>query len=459
MTASQFTVIIVGGGIAGLTLAHCLRRVNINHIVLEKRSNICPQEGASIGILPNGGRILSQLSLFEHIEPLIEPLYRAHITFPDGFSFSSTFPKFLHDQFGYPLAFFDRQKLLEIMHTQYPDQSKILTNQRVAAIRPVGSRVNVITETGVTYTGDMVVGADGVHSKVRSEMWRIADTVRPGLVTEREKSSMTTEYCCVFGISSCVPGLEVADQVNAFHDNLTFIILVGKNKRAFWFVLKKMDQRYTYPNNPRFSAEYTAQTCEKLAHLHLTKDLTFRQVWDTRVLAAMTPLEESIFQTWYLNRIVCIGDSVHKMTPNIGQGANMAMEDAVVLANCLHAALLRTRRQRLSDSEVQVLLQEFYSKRYSRAKSIYTASRYMTRFQARDGCLNRVLGRYIVPLLADVPARVGTTTIRGSPAINFLPLPERDGPGWKMNKTSVGYHHAMLFTLLLAVAIYWYRGV
>ena len=213
MTASQFTVIIVGGGIAGLTLAHCLRRVNINHIVLEKRSNICPQEGASIGILPNGGRILSQLSLFEHIEPLIEPLYRAHITFPDGFSFSSTFPKFLHDQynqlsllcfiyirlqwsnlvadcrFGYPLAFFDRQKLLEIMHTQYPDQSKILTNQRVAAIRPVGSRVNVITETGVTYTGDMVVGADGVHSKVRSEMWRIADTVRPGLVTEREKSS------------------------------------------------------------------------------------------------------------------------------------------------------------------------------------------------------------------------------------------------------------------------------
>lgn len=290
---------------------------------------------------------------------------------------------------------------------------------------------------------------------------------------------MTTEYCCIFGISSCVPGLEVADQVNAFHDNLTFIILVGKNKRAFWFVLKKMDQRYTYPDNPRFSAEYTAQTCEKLAHLHLTKDLTFRQVWDSRVLAAMTPLEENIFQTWYLNRIVCIGDSVHKvcfhvvrftgfetcayipwqMTPNIGQGANMAMEDAVVLANCLHAALLRTRRQRLSDSEVQVLLQEFYSKRYSRAKSIYTASRYMTRFQARDGCLNRVLGRYIVPLLADVPARVGTTTIRGSPAINFLPLPERDGPGWKMNKTSVGYHHAMLFTLLLAVAIYWYRGV
>lgn len=47
----------------------------------------------------------------------------------------------------------------------------------------------MITEAGVTYTGDLVVGADGIHSKVRSEMWRIADTVRPGLVTEREKNS------------------------------------------------------------------------------------------------------------------------------------------------------------------------------------------------------------------------------------------------------------------------------
>ncbi|GLB11040.1 hypothetical protein AtubIFM57258_007455 [Aspergillus tubingensis] len=328
------------------------------------------------------------------------------------------------------------------MHTQYPDQSKILTNQRVTEIRPVGSRVNVKTEAGVTYTGDLVVGADGVHSKVRSEMWRIADTVRPELVTEREKSS-----------------LEVADQINAFHDNLTFIILVGKNKRAFWFVMKKMKQKYTYPNNPRFSVEYTTRACEELAHLHLTQGLTFRQVWDTRVLATMTPLEENVFQTWYLDRIVCIGDSVHKMTPNIGQGANMAMEDAAVLANSLHAALLQTRRQRLSDSEVQALLQEFYSNRYSRAKSIYAASRYITRFQARDGLVNRALGRYVAPFLADVPARVGISTIRGSPAINFLPLPEKDGPGWKTNKSSSGFHHAMLLTLLLTVAIYWFWGV
>ncbi|RDH28589.1 hypothetical protein BDQ94DRAFT_174662 [Aspergillus welwitschiae] len=458
MSASQFTVIIVGGGIAGLTLAHCLRRVNIDHIVLEKSSDLSPQIGASIGILPNGGRILNQLSLYEHIEQFIEPLDTAHITYPDEFSFSSTFPRHLHEQFGYPIAFFDRQKLLEVLHTRYPDQSKILTSQRVTEICPSGSRVKVITEAGATYTGDLVVGADGVHSKVRSEMWRIADAIQPGLVTKSERNSTTTEYCCIFGISSCVPTLEVGDQINAFHDNLTLIVFIGRNKRAFWFVVKKLDQKYTYPDRPRFGDQYMNQLCEKLSDHHLTKNLTFGQVWTTRIVASMTALEENVFRTWFHGRIVCIGDSVHKMTPNIGQGANLAIEDAAVLTNLLHGALLKARRQRLPDSEVQTLLQEYYSTRYGRVKRVYTASRYMVRFQARDGFLNRLLGRYVLPFLADVPAVLGTGTIRGSPTINFLPLPEKDGPGWKKNKPKVGMHTSMFFVLCLAILVYLFQG-
>lgn len=56
MTAKPpFKVIIVGGSIAGLTLAHCLSKAGIDYIVLEKRKHIAPQEGASIGILPQWG--------------------------------------------------------------------------------------------------------------------------------------------------------------------------------------------------------------------------------------------------------------------------------------------------------------------------------------------------------------------------------------------------------------------
>lgn len=69
-----FKVIIVGGGVAGLTLANCLQQANINYVLLEARSAIAPQVGASIGIFPNGCRIFDQLGVFDKILPYaIEP--------------------------------------------------------------------------------------------------------------------------------------------------------------------------------------------------------------------------------------------------------------------------------------------------------------------------------------------------------------------------------------------------
>jgi 2-polyprenyl-6-methoxyphenol hydroxylase-like FAD-dependent oxidoreductase len=70
----DFKVVIVGGGVAGLTLAHCLERIGIDYVVLERRDNIAPQVGASIAILANGGRILDQLGMFNDVLELTEPL-------------------------------------------------------------------------------------------------------------------------------------------------------------------------------------------------------------------------------------------------------------------------------------------------------------------------------------------------------------------------------------------------
>lgn len=69
-----FRVIIVGGSIAGLTLAHSLRKYQIDYVVLEARGEIAPQVGASIGFLPNGSGILDQLGVFDDIQDQIEPL-------------------------------------------------------------------------------------------------------------------------------------------------------------------------------------------------------------------------------------------------------------------------------------------------------------------------------------------------------------------------------------------------
>lgn len=75
----RFRVVIVGGSIAGLTLAHCLLRNNIDFVVLESHADIAPQVGASIGILPNGARVLDQLGLFDDVLNEIEPLRTSFI--------------------------------------------------------------------------------------------------------------------------------------------------------------------------------------------------------------------------------------------------------------------------------------------------------------------------------------------------------------------------------------------
>ena len=96
---SSFRVVIVGGSIAGLTLAHCLLRNNIDFVVLESHADIAPQVGASIGILPNGARILDQLGLYDDVLSEVEPLTRNFTWTHDARSIAATdTPLILHER-------------------------------------------------------------------------------------------------------------------------------------------------------------------------------------------------------------------------------------------------------------------------------------------------------------------------------------------------------------------------
>lgn len=80
----NFRVVIVGGSVAGLTLAHCLERTGIDYLVLEAYKDIAPQVGASIGLLPNGIRILDQLGLWDSIASFVEPTIRGSVWVDNG---------------------------------------------------------------------------------------------------------------------------------------------------------------------------------------------------------------------------------------------------------------------------------------------------------------------------------------------------------------------------------------
>ncbi|KAL4866262.1 hypothetical protein BDV12DRAFT_210620 [Aspergillus spectabilis] len=419
MEDRKLRVIIVGGSIAGLALAHCLHRANIDHIVLEKRAEVSPQEGASIGLWPNGGRILDQLGLYEEIvrEGQIErePLSRIHVAYPDGYVFSHDLPKIIHERFGYGILFTERHKILETLYWQYPDKSNILLNNVVVKIQHLVDGVSVVTADGTSYQGSIVVGADGVHSRVRLEMWKLAESLSPGLVTLKKKKHMTADYACVFGISSSIPGLQSGENINMYRSGFTILTFHNK-ERIYWFIISKMDKTYTYPSIPRFSPRDAEELCARFAHVRISGDVFGRDIWESRKVASMTAMEEGVFDTWSHGRIVLLGDAVRKMTVITGQGANCAIEDAAVLATLLDRSTKMGGNKRYPNNHnIAAILDEFRMIRHARSKTVYERSRFGVRVQTCDGLAERLIGRYIMPHRKDHLAETSSTLMAEGP--------------------------------------------
>ncbi|KNG89842.1 putative FAD-dependent monooxygenase [Aspergillus nomiae NRRL 13137] len=429
MAESPFRVIIVGGSVTGLTLAHCLDRAGIDYIVLEKHQEIHPQIGASVVIFPNGGRILEQLGLYQRIQELAQRLRRIHTCFPDGFHYDNNVPEQVKKLFGMDFAILERRQLLEVLYTGLQDKAKVHTGQQVTSVLPTEAGVSVTTADGTRYDGHLVVGADGVHSFVRSEMWRIADLEQPRLISKKEKSDMTVEFACVFGISNPVEGVKSWDHVIRYNRGVTLFVFPGTDNGVFWLLFRKLDKRYTYPNTPRFTKEDAISTCESLVDLAVWENVHFGDIWRQRRTFHMTALEEGLLRTWHYGRIVCIGDSVSKMTPNQGQGANTAIEAAAGLANVLFSVRQKAEGNSPSEGEIQRMLDQFNTTQFQRLLAIHQSSEFLTRLQACDGLAKSLFARFVAPYCGGTIEGISGLATSGT-ALDFVPLTERSGRGW-----------------------------
>ncbi|OLN95509.1 2-heptyl-3-hydroxy-4(1H)-quinolone synthase 2 [Colletotrichum chlorophyti] len=469
MSEPRFKVIIVGGSVTGLTLAHSLHKIGVDFTILEKRASIAPQEGASVGILPNGARVLDQLGLYGAVEQATAPLGATNIHFPDDFHFCSFYPKSMQKNFGYPVAFLERRKLLEALYNALPDKSKVLVSKEVTEIKQNDdsdlAAVRVWTTDGDVYEGDLVVGADGVHSRTRSEIWRMASASRQDEEVRKEKDRMSAEYACVFGISRGSSGLKAGEQIMRIYNGQTLVVIPSKDDVVFWFLSRKLDRKYKYSEAPRFTLDDAAAACLEFADAPLGNDVRFGDIWKIRQTFNMVVLEENLLQTWSFGRVVCIGDSIHKMTVNLGQGANCAVEDVAVLTNLLNECLVNTKNAKPSGHELDALLRRFKRIHLPRVTHIYNTSYLIARVHARDGFTRKLIGRYIMPYFGNLFESRPFNMIADAAALDFLPLPQSSFPGWekyksKANKTgsqTVVLQSMLLCIALAAVSVWWRR--
>lgn len=119
---SSFRVIVVGAGVAGLTASHCLQKAGVEHVVLERRSEITPPEGASIAIYPQGARILHQIGCLEAAKRACATCDRWWCRRPDGKAIMNNgFFNYVKQKYGMPYTsnkFFNLSMFISPYH--YP---------------------------------------------------------------------------------------------------------------------------------------------------------------------------------------------------------------------------------------------------------------------------------------------------------------------------------------------------
>ncbi|GLA65891.1 hypothetical protein AtubIFM54640_008091 [Aspergillus tubingensis] len=310
-----FRVIIIGGSIAGLTLANCLAAAGIEYLVLEKHQSINALLGGLIGIAPTGARILDQLGIYDAVKDIGQEITVLRTGFPDGSGFNQTWVAEFEKRYGYGISVTSRQQLLEVLYTALgPSASETVhLGKEVTNIHHEGSGVKVLTRDGMTYFGDLVAGADGVHSIARSEMLRMA-----GGSASNEESELSAEYRIHVGLSCPVPTITPGEQIVRCYDGFAVFALCGKDGILGWFITEKLDRRYQYPNRPNHTQNDAIKFCESLADVPVWGDVTFGAIWKARTSISHALVEENVFKTWNYGRI-CTFESYNVDPRNIDE--------------------------------------------------------------------------------------------------------------------------------------------
>ncbi|KAK4149757.1 hypothetical protein C8A00DRAFT_37653, partial [Chaetomidium leptoderma] len=434
--SNGFRVVVVGGGVAGLTLANALEQGGIDYVLLERRSEVAPQVGASIGIFSNGARILDQLGAWKEVRAGADPIrvFYTRNSKGDLLTAPDYSPPLLTARTGYRNAWGERQNLLRVLSENLKDPSKVFVGKDLADIKHDANGVTAVCTDGSSFHGDVLVGADGVFSKTRTKMWDLAESDHPDVV-KADKNSMIAEYNCLFGISKGVnfPQLAPGDVNSSYNPGRCALTIAAEGGKVYWFVQERLDGIHHRTDIPRYTDDDARAFVARNGDIIHLPGVTLADLWQKTVSSRLVAIEEAKFNLWHWGRIACVGDAVHKSTPNLGIGGNSAVESAAAIANGIKrlADSWSATGRRPSQQDVERMLDEYQRGRQLRAAAVVDASGFLARAQSMRDPSTRLFVKYVIPRLSEfLPEMMGNAMI-GATKLDFLPLPMASLTGTK----------------------------
>jgi FAD dependent monooxygenase len=387
-------------------------------------------------LYPGVARIFDQFGILKNIQNATTPLQRQYQRWPDGsIHLNGRSMAALEEKFDMPVVIFDRQKCVTHLYEGLPDQSKIRTSARVERIEHTETGVKVYLSDGTFEEGDIVIGADGVHSRVRQLMWNYADENEPGTIPESDKNALFSDFKAIFGV--CDKGdLDLGpSDMNVIMGHGTTKLVFTQPGVAYWAVMYK-DEHSRPPKPFKPTQEEQDEIADRFKDLKLIDNITFGHLYKNKIRCGILNLEEGILNKWHSGRMVLVGDSAHKMTADIGIGANMAIESAVVLCNLLQRSIAEDPNRHFTIPELSSLFSEYQAKRFGRAKAFVDISGKVTRMNSYQTLWQRFLVTRIVSLdfMRQKSSQNFVLTLAKSPKLEYVPTRtiNEDAEGWKI---------------------------
>ncbi|KAG0320576.1 hypothetical protein BGZ97_013194 [Linnemannia gamsii] len=360
-------VIVVGAGIGGLMMGLLLGKAGITYQIFERASKV-KALGALMSINANILPVFEQLGLLKEVE---------NISLRNNGStmFNSKLkeigqvgmPNYM-ELTGYDFLVFSRPELYDILLRQIPED-RISFNKRILSMRRSAGGTRIYCSDNSIYEGDIVIGADGAYSAVRQNMHKMmeADGV---IAPDHDINDMAIPVM-----------VQIKDQAEA------------------------KEQRF---RNSEWGPEANNSLIDDVKDFRITFGGTLGDMIEAtpkdRISKVM--LEEKLFETWHYRNVVLIGD-----------GAVNAMQDAVVLANCLYDLT------DLSPESLSAAFEDYRSQRFKEAKKQVTNSKINARISSGQTFIEKIIRHLVLNFIpTSVRARQFSKAAAYRPQVAYLPM-------------------------------------
>ncbi len=309
--------LIIGGGIGGLSAAIALRRVGIDAEVFEQ-ADALREIGAGLSVWTNAVKALRKLGAGDAVLAKGSVIERFEARDWRGKVLAETPLGELGRKLGAPNVIIHRAELLSSL-AKLIDDRIVQCGARCVRVEQNSASVTATFADGRKADGDLLIGADGLHSIIRATLLGESKPRYAGYTCWRGLAQFRhAEFPEGYSFETWGPGRR-------------FSLHHCGEGRVFWYATKNLPE-----GMPTGEAGHQAEVLASFKDWHAPIPQAIKATESSAILRNDI-VDRKPVKHWSHGRITLLGDAAHPTTPNLGQGACQAIEDAVVLASCLRA--------------------------------------------------------------------------------------------------------------------------